>query len=101
MEMHFVRTEPEARRIAETFCAENTQTKTPMRVQQLSYPSDTDHSGGELYIYALSPAGFIIVSGDTREKNILGDSFDNNLDLNHYNVRSMVEAYQKQINSLD
>ncbi|HFO0708580.1 TPA: streptopain, partial [Streptococcus pyogenes] len=38
MEMHFVRTEPEARRIAETFCAENTQTKTPMRVQQLSYP---------------------------------------------------------------
>ncbi|MGF3084272.1 Spi family protease inhibitor, partial [Streptococcus pyogenes] len=54
-----------------------------------------------LYIYALSPAGFIIVSGDTRAHTILGYSFDNNLDLNHDNVRSMIEAYQKQINSLD
>ncbi|HFO0708842.1 TPA: streptopain, partial [Streptococcus pyogenes] len=37
----------------------------------------------------------------TRAHTILGYSFDNNLDLNHDNVRSMVEAYQKQINSLD
>ncbi|VTS16788.1 streptopain domain-containing protein [Streptococcus porcinus] len=101
MGIDFVRTEAQARHEAEIFCQEHTQHKGNVRIQQLIYPLDSNHTSSEVYIYSLFPTGFILVSGDTRAHTILGYSFDNELDINQKNVWSMIEAYQEQIKSLD
>ncbi|WMB27822.1 Spi family protease inhibitor [Streptococcus didelphis] len=97
--MDFVRTEKQAHTIAKKFCEE--QSQSSIDVDKLIYPLVGDNADGELYIYALFPAGFIIVSGDTRAYTILGYSFDNNLDLKKESVRDMVESYQEQIKTID
>ncbi|MGT2933546.1 Spi family protease inhibitor [Streptococcus catagoni] len=101
MNNDFVRTENQARDIAETFCEEQLMNKNSARIQQLIYPLDNDHLSSELYIYSLSPIGFIIVSGDTRAHTILGYSFDNALDIKKRNVWNMIETYKNQIKHID
>ncbi|WP_159567853.1 Spi family protease inhibitor [Streptococcus halichoeri] len=95
-----VRTEKQARSIAEAFCKEHPWNTNSRQIQGLIYPLDNPVTN-ELYIYSLDPAGFVIVSGDTRAHTILGYSFDNTLDIDEENVWSMIEAYQEQIKSLD
>ncbi|WP_368561070.1 Spi family protease inhibitor [Enterococcus faecalis] len=98
MNSEFVRTEEQARTIAEKYCKEQLLNRDSACVQQLIYPLDNKSS--ELYVYSLFPVGFIIVSGDTRAHTILGYSFSNDLDIKKQNVWSMIETYKKQIKLL-
>ncbi|MFC0406089.1 MULTISPECIES: Spi family protease inhibitor [Enterococcus] len=91
----------EARMVANRYFA--TKNNKKYKIGPILYPRDCQNKLKSLYVFSILPCGFIIVSGDKRTHDILGYSFESNLDIDKLSesMSYLLKQYNSEIDSLD